>query len=200
VRAAVARVRPATIEDRGLATGVLQDCASDLEHTEEEGLVAFPAAVVEGPHEDRFACGAGVEGPRTRQLPVVAAAASAAVLGEEANGDEPLAGLGQSQVEPRVATLDNLVVVDGQQWTGRSKAACRGQVGDGRPQASIGDRGVLGSHCCCRDRGRRQLRQARADETGHEQHTRALSAAQVLTRLVGLPAEIQARYVHDWPS
>ena len=174
------RVGPVTVEDQGLATGVAQGRPSDPEQAEVEGLVALVAPVIERLHADPGARTTWAEAPRARQLFVVTASPSAAVLGEEVDGDPPVAGLGQAQLEPRVVTFEHRVVVDGQSWTGRSKAACGGLVDDGRPQATHGDGGALDSHGCRRDRGRRQLRQAGGDgAAGYEQPTGASSTARV---------------------
>jgi hypothetical protein len=201
LRTTVARVDPASVEDRPLASGVLPGGPFDAEDVEEEGLLALPATIVEGPDADRFACATGGEAPRSRHLSVVAASPGRAVLGEEVDGDRPVRGLRQAKIESRVATLDHLVVADGQEWSCRSKAACSGQVDDGRPHASLGSEGVLDSRRARRDRGRGHLRQARGDQAGHNQPTGASSTAQVPTERFGeRPAEIQACYAHDWPS
>jgi hypothetical protein len=182
-----------SVEDRGLAAGAGEGRPFDPEQTEEEGLVALVAAVVERPHENKLTRGTWGEAPRTHQLPVVTASTGGAILGEEAHLHHPVAGLGEAQVEFRVVTLKDLVVADGQSRKAHPKTAHRSSLVDGSRHASLGGGGGLGSHGCGGDRGRGQLRQARGDEAGYEQHTGASATAQVSAGRCGeRPAEIQA--------
>ena len=156
VAARVARLRvgPVAVEDRGPANGVAQGRCPDLEELEEEGLIALAAPVLERLHADRGAPATRAEGPRTCHLFVVTAAPSAAVLGEEVDGDPPGGGLGQAKLELGGVALEHRVVVHRQAWAGDDAAECGGCVGGGRSPADLADGGVRGRR---RERGRGQL-------------------------------------------